>query len=783
MKKFCLTGLALTLILCTLMSTALAVDATILRLDTEAAEAEGYYPTLWETVAVGDTIYQAANLVDNTITLQILRWQPGMEQMETWLSGLVTIRYSDKMEYAKEAVEADGLDADVEHGVARLFTDGERLMAVNHLNGKIFAITEKDGKPVFEDIVTVKDTDEFYHQSEDYAYFRMSTALACAGDKLLWYYNDWDDQENKSLRVVLSIDLKDGSVKRSSLKNMQRMTAYKDGKVLALCRDEENAWDEERDAYRPMDIVVYDPATDKVEKVGSLDYPDWSPSFLAYSKEMDAMVYSQDTRVMAAFNGFKELRQVGYVPMSYYSSSALVGDTLVASGTSQDGVLARTLSKDFKADEYINVFDGYMDDAARAFAETYPQIPVYSVTSRNQDAVTIDLLMNAGADAPDIMQLNMSYSVYSRLAAKGYCADLSGYEKLAAYVNDLYPVYRDAVTGPNGEIFAIPMYAYSYDGFTVNRKVMEDMKLTIDDLPTNLVELCEFITRWNDEFVDEFSKYSVLPYMSNYKKGMFELIFTSYIAHFNATGEDIRFDTPVFREMIAALEAMECKELEDSLKTTNPEESDYRQSLFWSSGMLVGGWSDYTREDSERIFIPMGLTKDVGYHTGVEMQVMFLNPKSQHKEMAVKLMEYMIADPYERQAYTLFSTKTEPIENKYFDEWLTGNQEGLEQLEKSLAEAPENEKKEWQARVDEQKAYIERVSPAMQYTISPGAIKTYREIILPYVYVSTPSFTVSGDHNTTEEFDSLMRQYQDGKIDINRFIREADSKLMMMQQE
>ena len=783
MKRFLLRGAALMLILCLMMPTALAVDATILRVDTEEEEANGFYTMIRDLAVVGDTVYLYGSMTDNTYATEILRWKPGMESAEPYISGLLFTRFFDKLDEAKVNVEDREMDVDVEHGVTKMFTDGERLLGLNHLNGKIFAITEKDGKPVFEDIVTLKDMTALYHQSEDYAYFISPESVICVSGKVLWQYSDWNDQTGENVRGVMAFDLKDGSVVKTSPENIISIVAYKDGKALMLSRSDENAWDEIKQAYRPMDMLSYDPATDKAKKIGEFSYQQWRPDYLLYSEAMDALVYNVDTRVMGLFNNLKEEKQVGYVPLSYASCCAILNDSLVISGNRDSGVIARTLSKDFKTDEYVNVLDGYMDKASRAFAEDYPQIPIYSVVGSNYDAVSIDLLMNAGADAPDIMQLNMDYSVYTKLAAKGYCADLSGYPKLAAFVNDLYPAYREAVTGPNGEIFAIPTRGYSYDGFFVNKAAMEDMGLTIDDIPTNLVELCAFITRWNDEFVEKFPNYNAVEYFSDYKKNMFNLMFNRYIAYCNATKQEVKFDTPVFREMISAMEAMETKELEASLKSPDPEKSDYKQPLIYCNSEVVGNWYDFNNEDSGTIFLPMGLTKDAGYYTGVNMWVMFLNPKSQHKEYAVKLMEYMIDGIYDSDAYTLLATKTEPLKNSYFDEWLESNQKQLEEMEKNLADAPEEMKADLQSMIADQKAYIERRTSQMQYTISPHAIEVYRETIMPYVYVSTPSFLDASEDAVTSEFNSLKQQYLDGKINIDKFIRDADGKLLMMQSE
>lgn len=784
MKKICLTAIALMLTMCLMTSAALAVDTSILRVDEETAENGGSFQ-IRSIVTVGDAAYLLVGNYDNPYAPEIRRWKPGMEDAEAYLGGILFVGYFDTMESAEITVKDMELDADPIHGISQLFTDGERLMAYNHLNGLIFAIAEQDGKPVYEDVVTVKDPAVTYHVSEDYSYFVNPQMTACVGGKLLWLYSDWDEESSESFRRVLSFDLKDGSVSTVALEYPVYVIAYKDGKALVLDRDEKNAYDRERNTYRPWDLMLYDPAADKLEKVAEMSDGDnyWRPEYLIYSESMDALIYDRGTRVMGLFNQFKDEKQVGYLPMSYVSTGAMLGNHLVVTGNSEYGVLIRELSADFKADVYVNVYNGYMDRASRAFADDYPQIPVYSVTSANTDAVTLDLLMNAGPDAPDIMQLGMGRSSFARMAEKGYCADLSGYPKLAAFVADLYPVYRDAVTGPNGEIYAIPVSAYSSDGFFVNKEVMEAMGLTLDDIPTNLVDLCAFCTRWNDEFVDEYPNFTVMDCVSDYRSGMFDLIYNRYIAYCQANGLEIRFDTPVFREMIAAMEAMEIGDLNDSLKTTNPEVSEYKQPLIWRGNMLVGRWGEFMSESSDIIFIPMGLTKDIGYNTAVELEVIFLNPKSQHKDAAVKLMEYMIDYIYDTDLYTLLSTKTEPVENEYYAEWLENEQNWIAELEENLANAPDEEKADWQTQLDGERAWFERYEPTMRYNLHPETIAAYREIILPYVFVASPSFMSTSDEATAKAFTSLTSQYKDGKINIDRFISEMDGKLMMMQME
>lgn len=782
MKKFCLTGLALMLILCMTMSAALAVDTMFFR--PEEGQDSGSYRMVRNMTVLGDAVYMLSNTSEETYTPAIWYWKPGMEDAEIYLNRVFYTGYFDTLERAQTTVEEQELDVDLEHGVSRLFSDGERLMGLNHLSGKVFTIAVQDGKAVYEDVVTFKDMSPACHVEEDYSYFISPDNVICMGDKLLWLISDWDSESGESVHKLLSFDLKDGSVKTAALENPRVMAAYKDGKVLVLDRKESDEWDSEKEMYRPMTMLLYDPATDKSERLGEFEYQGWQPYYLLYSEGLDALLYNDDTRVMGLFNNFKDKKQVSFLPNSYPDSSVLLGDSLVCWFGGNYGMVVRTVSADFKADNYVNTFRVSTSQASRAFFEAHPQIPIYPIDGDGSDAVSIDLMMRAGADAPDLLQLNVSYSVYTRLAERGYCADLSGYPEIAEFVNDLYPAYKDAVTGKNGEIYAVPTYAYSYDGFFINKKVMEEMGLTVEDIPTNLVELCEFATRWNDEFVEQFPNYTLLEYVSDYKASMFELMINRYIAYCQSTGTELKFDTPIFREMIAALEAMEVKALNESTKSSDPEVSDYKQGLIWKDDLLVGYWADFAAEDSDRIFIPMGLTKDAGYCTGVQIQVVFLNPKSAHKEAAVELLKAIISTLSDQRQYVLRASKSEPLENPEFEYWLSESQEELERLEKKLAEAPEEEKKDWEAQIADQKDYIERYTPKNQYMISPGELSFYRDVVLPYVYVSTPSFLVSSDENdATKELKDLIKRYQDGNCDADKFIREADGKLMTMQME
>ena len=69
------------------------------------------------------------------------------------------------------------------------------------------------------------------------------------------------------------------------------------------------------------------------------------------------------------------------------------------------------------------------------------------------------------------------------------------------------------------------------------------------------MELCQFIAKWNDEYLDEYPEYLPMELYgdSSVKRILFSSMVSDYLYYCQAKNEDVRFDTPIFREMMQAL--------------------------------------------------------------------------------------------------------------------------------------------------------------------------------------------------------------------------------------
>lgn len=775
MKKMCAWMASMLLAVCLVLSSAMAADVTLM---SGIADSEDYVYISQVEIA-GDTAYGFVRLDENEA--RIYAWNENQQDAELWAEGLLYIGYFDQLKDVESWLENSNRDASMaKKGISWLFSDGERLMGLNHLTGEIFTMAAENGALKTELLTTIQDTSFFYHVEDDYSYVIMPQTVVAAGGKMLWYYCDWDNAAGTDIYRIMSVDLKDGSVRQASVEHPAAITRGKDGKLLVLSRDPEDAYDSQKKQYKPYAVLAYDPISDKAEKLGELQTDRWLYT-IAYSEELDALLWQQDTRIMGLKN-FKEEMQLAYIPTSSSNTLAALGKHVLTGGNGSEGVFVREMQENFSTDKSLNILNGYMDDAARAFADKYPQVPVYSVNGDCSDAEMLSLTMNAGQDAPDVLTMGVAYSPFDTLKDKGYCADLSAYPALKEFADQLYPVYREALSGDKGEIWAVPMNAYSYDGYFINRYVMEEMGLTVEDIPTNFVELCEFATRWNDEFVDQYPDFALLEYTEHYKERIFRMMVEGWAAYCEAKDMALKYDDPIFREMIAALEKMEVKELDASMKRTDPEKSEYKQALIWSNASVVGSWADFTKEDSDRIYIPMTLTKDTEDIEGVYLSIAFINPKSQNKELAAEYLAYQLEALSATEKAVLLTTHAKPVERENYQTLVEEAQKNLEGLEKGLAESKDEEKKDWEALVAEQKAYMARL-PERRWRISEAAIRSYVDVVLPGVYIRTPNLFDYGQQGEAVDMESLVSRYTAGQISIDQFIRELDGKLRMMQME
>ena len=311
------------------------------------------------------------------------------------------------------------------------------------------------------------------------------------------------------------------------------------------------------------------------------------------------------------------------------------------------------------------------------------------------------------------------------------------------------------------------------------------MGLTEEELPTNFVELCEFITRWNDEFVDEYPEYWLMEGTGStgLKAELLGIMLSTYIDYCNYEGQDITFDTPAFREMMQAWEKVECDQIDKQMADDEANDT-YRTGLLNQYYTTVGDFSWMTGKNEYAKYLPITLTADTDEFFSTSMTVLFINPNSTHMEAALNLLNCTLEALDNSTKYTLFTDMTEPVRNSSYDRMLSSEQEYLDSLKKQLETADEADKQYIEESIKSEEEYIEKTLPQYEYDISAEAIQYYLENVVPKICIRKPSFVSSGSSSdSNSELRNLVTRYNGGQITLDQFIREADNKMRMMRME
>lgn len=771
MKKRLRQALAMCLCMCLLLTGALAADMTIAE---DQALHEQEYRVMTDAAVVGDTAYFRVYTHEGE---QIWHWKEGMPAIEKAAGGLLRASDYPTIEEANEAVGEET----AKYGLVSIFSDGERLMGLNPLNGLIFQISIADGEATFTDVATAQETFMFYQDYYEERWYWSPSDVAACGGYLYWFSSGSTSEKGVNRQRITRISLTDGSCYDLEVSQVDAICAYKDGTLLILCRAD-RAVDEAGNPLPspafPGNLYSYDPATDKLTWAGSIDASSRITD-IVYAPELDAVLYQQDTSIMG-IKAMGEAQRYAYTNTTTRGKLSVIGDQLIHS--SVNSAIVRDLVEGLTAPDSVQVLCATFNNAARAFGEKYPKVPLeFGVMGESSVSARF---REEGDRIADIARLETDVDgfEYEKLLAEGLLMDLSADPGIKAYVDALYPAFRELVTGENGEIWAVPTTAISHTGFFVNRKAMQDIGLTMEDMPTNMLELYEFVTRWDREFAVKYPNYAVIEYTENTRGYLLDMTIDMWVAHCQAQGKEIRFDDPVFRELMAGLEKVETEFTDQSMQMTDPEVSDYKTGLFWINCQLVSNWASYMEEYSDRIFIPLTLTAETPFHAGVDnVQLWVVNRNADDAEYALKFLNENLAMVNDKFAHVLLTTRTEPVESPYYAESLAYELERLEKKKAEFAaETDEVVKVRLHKWIGEQALYINTELKRMEYNVTPSAIENYLKVIEPAMYIhrcNALEDTAAGG----ALMEQMTERWARGEITTEQLIRELDSRLMMIE--
>lgn len=629
--------------------------------------------------------------------------------------------------------------------IGYLFTDGKVLYGLHPYTGQIFKI--EDGQ-----LNACVQIPKNLLYAEEEEFFREIKGITYAGEKLILLLgtDTYDDYEKTE---IVLIDLNDQKHQVSAIKNVQSIAADAAGKLLVYVEAEQAA------------IWQYDIATDTLEKMVEQIEDGIFPSGLAGYKQ--SVVYLEDSKVVLIDENGKDLVKA-YMPIQYAHTST-------PSACSENGMYAypysnyvflRDVGIEGEAKQTVLTLMGNVSSKTIIdFTIQNPDIAVVTTESMNPN----ELIQAAvsGDSGVDLFVLSAPGDFYS-MKEKGYISALNTSEKLIGEARKLYPAMQDVVFSGDS-LLGYPV-SVSPKSWMVNETKWNEMNL--GDYPKTYNELFEKIEMWLNEYATDYPEYTLADVQQMGLNTLVLSMVEAYIHENEASGMQLTFDTPSFREM------MKC--VSDNAYLLSEENEQWGMPLLTS--MYLGFGTCYTDSDLNRMILPPALDLNGKQSLYAEMSILAVNAASKNAEVATRFVEFCAENLSNTVRYEMEPELNEPVESSAYYVRVAELQGKINDLAEQLEKADQDARYAIKEKIIQAEAKLEQLEER-KWEIDPKSIEIYRSAAENLKVSYKSPLLLKGENGGYEALRSVVDKYctQDfSDSDINALIAELDRVATMV---
>ncbi len=671
----------------------------------------------------------------------------------------------------EEAEEKLGEEA--EKILTNLFIWEEKLFAINGLNGKVMLINQETGEITQEETtltVAKKEEDDF-----------QETIFEGVFDDDLFYTVASYGNMGYPEKNLFSINLKNNEKKEYSTKFIHRLVDYKEGKLLAVVYDEENAYNQETQKMEDITLQVFSPKEDRLEEVVS-QIPN-NGLGIAYKKSEDAIYYSVSSKIYKLLPG-KEGEVVGYIDDAYGDKGQKAWITeedtyILFNGWSLGVTLKNVDPKNVPTTTLSISGGGYNEMVKKAFYEKHPKVPIVNIdwnTENYASGQAMTQAIQSGETMTDIFYISPGYFDFETIMKKEYAYPLTENQNIADKIARLYPYLQNAVTY-NGQIYAVPEDALPFPSLSYIIEVWEKVGLTQEDIPKSYMEFLDLAARWEQDLQHDYEEFAFFSGSNKLTKE--ELIYTiieAYMEYYQKQGELLNFDTDLFRKMMEKIEQMNLPSSNQSAQNASVAvmggEEEYKEGLFSRGGSSL--ISQRSNNYEKPLVLPLDEGMDIAQ--SVHVTIAFINPRSENKELAMDYLEEVMNNYRDENKIVMYADENEPIKNENYEKELAYIEEMVKEMEEQLESGPEEEK----AMVKEGLRYLKKElenKDDMYWAVSAEGIEVFNGYV-PSLFVSKGNILYSSDEESN--LSTLLENYINGAMNLSQFISEANRRVQMV---
>lgn len=670
-----------------------------------------------------------------------------------------------------------------------IYSDGQNLLGLDTQKQSLYTLTIDGDKVAYTNPVKL-DLSDFVRGEPPYESVSSPQWAQVLDGKLYMKMHNYESLETD----LYSFDIITGEKKAHEALHIQYAAAYKDGKLIVVQQDPNNRYDMEAGGMIPPPLFVYDPADDSLTSLdASLITNEMSGDvYPFYYDAAEGSLYTYtDTDVIRMDGDFKQQRLVGYLPMfgTYFSTANGIwplGDGRLAIAAGQNVFLRERTEKGLEGYTVLSMSGGSDDPSilSRTLMEM-DNVVIRKVEGVQYNYINAEQLASmflTGSVNVDIMSINVNGFDLDKLIEKGYLADLSSGAGIKDYMTTFAPnlkkafVLEDKIYAVPNSLMLVPAHA--------STKAFEEIG---QDIPTNLVDLVGLTEEWMLGLMEDHPEYNLFSDSSNIKSTITWLAIEKYIANKLGAGEDLVFDTPVFRSLMERIASIDFGDFASDPDWENPEAMSSMEE-YWNKTSILEVNMGYepryaTRRNLGRQdMVPLVFAIEDGQtaYQDADLSLFVVMSSSKNIDTAIKFLDKMIdkLDPVDKAAFNLDAK--DAIPNPNFERDLEGAEKNLKQYEDMLAKAEGAEKSNLEEGLKYMREYVENMRKDGMYLATSEDLDNMHHMI-SHLYVNTG--LDNAQWRTYRDSHELREQYNQGVISLDQFIKQLDDKLRLVRME
>lgn len=582
--------------------------------------------------------------------------------------------------------------------------------------------------------------------------------LLCADESSL----DWDT------RLLYAVSLADGAVRTLAKGALSGLAVYKDGRLLSLRNHRE--------------IVALNPASGEEEVLAELPVAEdeTHAGGLAYDAETDVLCYRTSEGVFGLDGDLDEPRQLGFLSAfsSSYDDPAVIhrGRYYLLAWQNESGYVSSALDPNLLPKRTLRISTGAtVANLLSGFVLEHPDIAVQSDDS-TPGRVDVMLRDMQSEQASDVYLIGLDWGFFGALREKKYAVDLSSSEILMETVGRMDPnLTKDFLV--DGRLYAVPV-AVSASVPELYPAAFERVGLPVEDAPRSYEELLDFIVRWHDDFLAEQDEVTLFGATSeDLFAELLEDMLDLRLLACEREGISPSFGTPEMRKLLTRLE-----EIRPLLSEVAPKQEGWviidlsggsdRNLMDFHGNPLPANF----RSSGDVPVVPLSLTKGGEPVIPLQMDVLLVNPYSEHQDAAIELLEYVAEHLSPSLRATLMPDENTPIEDAFATQRIEALEEELAALEAQRESVAPEELAEYESRLKDQRVQLAQARENL-YAFNAEDLVRYHAEVMPHLAVMSSPFHSANAFST---LDSLKKRYLDGQIGLEQFLAECDRTVETM---